>query len=117
MTKAESNEKGMEEAKAESVLVWLCNLCLDGAGGECHVPCCILFMKDAPRVPIRELTIKTEKHNKTVWAKARQEGFKEGHKVGFRRGLKEKGEIKLGKDWQCRRCKKWKTQAQDFCCE
>lgn len=32
----------------------ICDLCLDGAGGECHVPGCILWINRAPDLPIRE---------------------------------------------------------------
>jgi hypothetical protein len=34
------------------VAVSLCELCLDGVGGECHVPGCALWMKAAPDVPL-----------------------------------------------------------------
>lgn len=35
--------------------VYLCGDCLDGTGGECHTPGCVLWMKSAPDVPIRDL--------------------------------------------------------------
>lgn len=30
----------------------LCSLCLSGAGGECHIPGCALWMNRAPDVPL-----------------------------------------------------------------
>jgi hypothetical protein len=30
----------------------LCFLCLGGAGGECHVPGCVLYMNRAPDLPL-----------------------------------------------------------------
>ncbi len=32
----------------------LCNQCLDGVGGECHTPGCVLFLSVAPDIPIRD---------------------------------------------------------------
>ena len=34
--------------------IWLCELCLAGAGGECGVPGCALFMNRAPDLRIGE---------------------------------------------------------------
>lgn len=44
------------EAKPEVhvVAMLLCDLCLMGAGGECHVPGCALYMSRAPDVPLRD---------------------------------------------------------------
>lgn len=36
------------------VTATICDACLDGAGGECHVPGCLLWMSQAPDVPIRD---------------------------------------------------------------
>lgn len=36
------------------VSLWLCDLCLDGEGGECHMPGCALWMNRAPDLPIRD---------------------------------------------------------------
>lgn len=36
------------------VEIVLCDACLDGVGGECHVPGCALWMSTAPDVPIRD---------------------------------------------------------------
>lgn len=35
-----------------TVVVTLCDLCLEGAGGECHTPGCGLYMNRAPDVPL-----------------------------------------------------------------
>lgn len=35
------------------VTLWLCSLCLDGAGGECHTPGCALWINRAPDLPLR----------------------------------------------------------------
>jgi hypothetical protein len=43
-----------KEARLNIVTLTLCDLCLDGAGGECHVPGCALWMSQAPDIPIRE---------------------------------------------------------------
>ena len=34
----------------------LCDLCLDGTGGECHVPGCALWLNRASDLPIRDKT-------------------------------------------------------------
>lgn len=44
----------MSEGTLNYVEIVLCNLCLNGKGGECHVPGCALWMSTAPDVPIRE---------------------------------------------------------------
>jgi hypothetical protein len=43
----------MSDAKLNLVKLVLCDCCLDGAGGECHVPGCQLFLNRAPDLPIR----------------------------------------------------------------
>lgn len=35
------------------VTLTLCELCLDGKGGECHTPGCALWMNRSPDVPLR----------------------------------------------------------------
>lgn len=46
----------MSEPKLHRVVVVICDLCLAGAGGECHVPGCILWLNRAPDLPLlREL--------------------------------------------------------------
>ena len=37
--------------------VQICDACLDGAGGECHTPGCILWINRAPDIPIRGMII------------------------------------------------------------
>lgn len=41
------------EIPVHLVRLWLCELCLDGKGGECHSPGCALFLNRAPDVGIR----------------------------------------------------------------
>lgn len=36
------------------VTLWLCDPCLDGAGGECHTPGCALWINRAPDLPLRD---------------------------------------------------------------
>jgi hypothetical protein len=48
----------MAEPELELVAVMICNLCLDGVGGECHVPGCLFWMNDAPANSIRVAAIK-----------------------------------------------------------
>ena len=40
------------EIPVHLVQLWLCDLCLDGAGGECHVPGCALWINRAPDVAL-----------------------------------------------------------------
>lgn len=37
-----------DEIPLHRIVLYVCQLCLDGAGGECHVPGCAYWMKDAP---------------------------------------------------------------------
>lgn len=46
------NEKN--EPKLTAVTVVLCNLCLDGKGGECHVPGCAMYLNRAPDLSLRD---------------------------------------------------------------
>lgn len=50
----------MTEPTLHRVVLTLCNLCLDGKGGECHVPGCALWMSTAPDLPIRDKTESAE---------------------------------------------------------
>lgn len=43
----------LTESGLNIVTLTLCDFCLDGAGGECHVPGCALWMNRAPDVAIR----------------------------------------------------------------
>jgi len=36
------------------VLIYLCDPCLDGAGGECHSPECALFLNRGPDLSLRD---------------------------------------------------------------
>lgn len=35
------------------VLIWICDACLDGLGGECHTPGCTLWLNRAPDLSLR----------------------------------------------------------------
>jgi hypothetical protein len=41
-----------EEPKVRLVALMLCELCISGAGGQCHTPGCALWMNCAPDCPI-----------------------------------------------------------------
>ena len=41
-----------EEPKVRPYKIWLCDLCVAGEDGECHVPGCALWLKSAPGVPL-----------------------------------------------------------------
>ena len=43
----------MSEPTLHRVELTLCSLCLDGAGGECHVPGCALWINRAPDLSLR----------------------------------------------------------------
>ena len=40
------------KATIRLVAISLCSLCLEGKGGECHVPGCALFINRAPDLPV-----------------------------------------------------------------
>lgn len=42
-----------QEPKLHTVVMTICDLCLDGAGGECHTPGCALWINRAPDLPLR----------------------------------------------------------------
>lgn len=42
-----------QEIPVRLVRLWLCDLCLDGAGGECHTPGCALWINRAPDLSLR----------------------------------------------------------------
>lgn len=44
----------MADVGVRECLIYLCDLCLDGAGGECHTPGCCLFLAQAPDLPLRD---------------------------------------------------------------
>jgi hypothetical protein len=41
------------EIAVHLVQLHLCDLCLDGAGGQCHVPGCSLWLNRAPDIALR----------------------------------------------------------------
>lgn len=44
------------EPKVHTVEIRLCDLCLAGAGGECHVPGCALWLRRAPDLALDPAT-------------------------------------------------------------
>lgn len=52
MTKPSRKYSSTEEPKLRRIVVVICDLCLSGAGGECHVPGCILWLNRAPDMPL-----------------------------------------------------------------
>ncbi len=40
------------EPKLHKVTLWLCDLCLSGAGGEGHAPGCAFWLNRAPDLPL-----------------------------------------------------------------
>lgn len=50
---------GGDEPTLEAVTgtIRICSACLDGAGGECHTPGCILWINRAPDLAIREMLL------------------------------------------------------------
>jgi hypothetical protein len=40
------------EIPTREVTLTLCELCISGAGGECHVPGCSLYGNRAPDIPL-----------------------------------------------------------------
>ena len=43
----------MQLVKLNTVVLTLCDACLDGAGGECHEPGCSMWINRAPDLPLR----------------------------------------------------------------
>ena len=41
-----------QEIPVRDVTISLCELCINGAGGECHTPGCALWMNRAPDLPV-----------------------------------------------------------------
>ena len=37
--------------------IQICDACLDGVGGECHTPGCVLWINRAPDIPIRKMIL------------------------------------------------------------
>jgi hypothetical protein len=49
-----ANHRDKVEPLVTVVTLPLCELCLSGAGGECHVPGCAMYLNRAPDLPVRE---------------------------------------------------------------
>lgn len=58
---------GETDPQVQLVTLPICSLCLDGAGGECHVPGCALWMKRAPDVSIRDHVEPPADTRRRVW--------------------------------------------------
>ena len=43
-----TSETDNDEPKVRRVIVNLCEMCLNGAGGECHTPGCVLWLNRGP---------------------------------------------------------------------
>jgi len=54
VTAASPARAASEEIPVRLVRLWLCDPCLDGAGGECHTPGCALWINRAPDLPLRK---------------------------------------------------------------
>lgn len=50
----QSAEPRQKEPKVLRVTIWLCELCLEGKGEECHAPGCALFLHNSPGHPIHK---------------------------------------------------------------
>jgi hypothetical protein len=48
------HDQAYPEPQLHRVTLTICDLCLDGAGGECHVPGCAMWISAAPDIPIRD---------------------------------------------------------------
>lgn len=46
------SEETADRTALRHVSLWLCGLCLSGAGGECHSPGCALYLNRAPDLSI-----------------------------------------------------------------
>lgn len=57
MTDEEARRAGERhvEAAVHRVQLYLCDSCLDGKGGECHMPGCVFWFNQAPGMVIRSL--------------------------------------------------------------
>jgi hypothetical protein len=51
---ASAGQAAGPEIPVHLVQLWLCALCLDGEGGECHTPGCALWINRAPDLPLRD---------------------------------------------------------------
>lgn len=53
-------------AELRHVALWLCHQCLSGAGGECHVPGCALWLNRAPDLPLEDKVTDLRQHDQYV---------------------------------------------------
>lgn len=54
LTSRATAQQSEPEIETFEVLIRLCSLCLEGAGGECHTPGCAMWLNRAPDLPLRE---------------------------------------------------------------
>lgn len=47
-TSVDTEGVGADELKVRRVTVYICELCIAGAGGECHTPGCVLWLNRGP---------------------------------------------------------------------
>lgn len=40
------------EPRLRRIVVWMCEACIEGEGGECHTPGCVLWINRAPDMGI-----------------------------------------------------------------
>jgi hypothetical protein len=74
-----SEEKAVESAEVAVRLyaVRLCDLCVTGAGGYCHVPGCALIRKSAPDRPlVKQPGIPHEDYDEVVLLEARDQAIR-----------------------------------------
>ncbi len=50
----DSNYNPNEWPTLRTVTLDVCDDCLDGKGGECHTPGCVLWLNRAPDIPFRD---------------------------------------------------------------
>lgn len=59
MTEETPAQADEPEIPVRLVHLWLCDLCLDGKGGECHSPGCSLWLNRAPDLSLRDTPMVT----------------------------------------------------------
>lgn len=57
MTPPEQAAPSYVEIPVRMMTIPICDLCLNGAGGECHVPGCGFFLNRAPDIPLRSAAL------------------------------------------------------------
>ncbi len=57
---ARAQQEELEESVSPMILD-VCGLCREGAGGECHVPGCAFWMNRAPDIPLSSMLTRDER--------------------------------------------------------